>query len=519
LWISYERAEAIETTNKFDEVIAIYYQVIGKALDIEAWDVVAQSYLSLARVHEAIGRPNDALRNLRQAKKIIDRQDYGAILSRYCVRYASYQRIYESKDTAYIYAHRAIPLGKKYDVSRSRMDGHLILGIIAENIDSVQYHFRSAIAEGLNRQCYNMIGFLSASLSSKLFANRRFQEAQSELYNAFEFSDLVLENNEDYFDLMSRLTSLKSEYFHYNDQSDSAYAYLIKSREFEKKGVYQLDQRAINELEVNFAIKEEEQRANFLEKTNRLLLSGLIAGSIFLILLSILFYKHVRTRKNVRDKNKLISIKNQELEQSVERQALLLSEVHHRVKNNLQLVVGLLGLEYDKNNNLNSDLIDNMSNRIRSISLIHEQLYKEDVYDKIEMQNYLEAMLVNFENVLGKTKILSTMVDAHNVHLNLETVLPIGMICSELVSNTVKHFANDQDVVKIRIIINESNGKFKLVYKDNGKGYPLDKAKRKGTGTQLINSMVRQLKGQAQTYNDQGAIFQLTFHQKTISSV
>ena len=206
------------------------------------------------------------------------------------------------------------------------------------------------------------------------------------------------------------------------------------------------------------------------------------------------------------------------------RQSLLLSEVHHRVKNNLQLIIGLLDLhgKYSGEKG-NGSLLVEVSNKVRSISLIHEQLYGEGDFDKIDIEDYLTSLVQNFRELPSETDEPDFLFDIEKLELSIDTVLPIGIICAELMSNSVKYAAKPNAKLKISIKLETNDDMQIFTYQDNGPGYTIlegDKANghnEKSIGLYIISSMVRQLKADQFIYNDLGAVFRMTFLEKRTS--
>jgi len=185
---------------------------------------------------------------------------------------------------------------------------------------------------------------------------------------------------------------------------------------------------------------------------------------------------------------------------SLKEKELLLREVHHRVKNNLQIISTLLSLQSSQiEEEQVIDLYRQSQNRILSIALIHENLYQSEDLTNINFANYVKNLVddlfhsygVNSENIHIKLNI-------KDIIMGIETAIPCGLIINELISNTLKH-AFPEGKGEIDVELSEKNaGKYLLKVKDSGKAFPkgFDIDKTDTLGMKLISSLVSQLDGE-----------------------
>lgn len=208
-----------------------------------------------------------------------------------------------------------------------------------------------------------------------------------------------------------------------------------------------------------------------------------------------------------------------ELETSLKEKEMLLKEIHHRVKNNLLVVSNLLEFQSDYTDNSQVlSILEESQNRVQSMALIHEKLYRSTGLDKIDFGEYLEALVDNlFEsyNITENRISLETNVDS--IFLNIETANPCGLIVNELISNAFKHAFPNCREGKIWLNLSQSSeGKITLVIKDNGVGIPeeLDITKLDSLGMELISTLTQQIKGKLEMKQDNGTTFILTFSER-----
>jgi two-component sensor histidine kinase len=207
-----------------------------------------------------------------------------------------------------------------------------------------------------------------------------------------------------------------------------------------------------------------------------------------------LVYAYLKSIKNQR----LIAEQNRIIENSLVEKDSLLKEIHHRVKNNLQMVSSLLSLQ-TKNTRSKAaiEALEEGKTRVKAMALIHQKLYQNEDLSVIEMQGYIESLINSIQSVFRKGgHHINITIDAEGVELDIDRAIPIGLILNELVSNSFKYaFPEDVKDGKIYIHIqkNEEGGFFE--YTDNGIGLPDDSEDRANNsmGIRLIKRLVNQL--------------------------
>src|SRR5205085_9012864 len=195
---------------------------------------------------------------------------------------------------------------------------------------------------------------------------------------------------------------------------------------------------------------------------------------------------------------------------------LLIKEIHHRVKNNLQVVSSLLKLQssYVKDVDAKALLIESQ-NRVQSMALVHQKLYQSHNLSQIDFQEYIQQLLYHLFRVFKvKTSDITLNVKAESLRIGVDTAVPCGLIINELVSNSLKHAFKETHNNKIDIELIEMDKKnYKLVICDNGRGFPADIDFRStaSLGLQLVITLVNQLDGKIEMINDNGTKFIIIF--------
>jgi two-component sensor histidine kinase len=204
---------------------------------------------------------------------------------------------------------------------------------------------------------------------------------------------------------------------------------------------------------------------------------------------------------------------------SLEEKVILLKEIHHRVKNNLQVISSLLDLQANQSKDpYTLEMFKDSQNRVKSMALIHEQLYQSDDLSRIDFGQYLNSLVNQLRHSYNtKAQQIVINLDATHVPLTIETAIPCGLIVNELVSNAFKYAFPEGHPLPHEITIKLSEispNKLVLCIFDNGVGLPpgIDLTRAKTLGLRLVNNLVRQIKGQIQIHRNGGTRLDITFN-------
>ncbi len=215
----------------------------------------------------------------------------------------------------------------------------------------------------------------------------------------------------------------------------------------------------------------------------------------------------------------------EQLNASLKEKEVLLKEIHHRVKNNMQVISSLLNLQSGRIKSKEIlEMFKESQDRIRSMSLIHERLYQSQDLARIDFSHYIENLASHlFQSYRIDPEAVGLITDVRDVSLDINKAIPCGLIINELVSNSLKYaFPQTKDVDKkkakkgeINISLYSDDGKIALLYKDNGIGLPeeLNIETADSFGLQLVTALVAQLNGTIEIKRKPGATFKITFDQ------
>jgi len=203
------------------------------------------------------------------------------------------------------------------------------------------------------------------------------------------------------------------------------------------------------------------------------------------------------------------------LRRSLAEKETLLKEIHHRVKNNLQIITSLIALQFDDASGPEeADRAGQLSARIRSMALIHEQLYKSGSLTAIDMAPYI-ASLVDSVTAAFSTRVgmVEAHVNAEPVTLGIDSAVPCGLLLNELVTNALKHAFADGRNGMLGVSLSARDGRAVLVVQDDGPCFPesLDMDESQNLGLQLVSELTRQLRGELRMSCAPGARMELSF--------
>lgn len=196
---------------------------------------------------------------------------------------------------------------------------------------------------------------------------------------------------------------------------------------------------------------------------------------------------------------------------------VLLAEVFHRVKNNMNIVTSLLNLKKEISDSREvKDALEDCRNRVFSMALVHQTIFNNNSIVELNFKSYIENLTAEIKNSLGSNKPVEIHLDANVVMLDLSTAIPCGLILNELITNSFKYASSETKSLVIDIKMRQQDTTVELEVRDNGKGLPENwKENNHSLGMELINSLSQQIDGTHQFKNDNGLVFELVFKLKS----
>ncbi|MBK8497950.1 MAG: sensor histidine kinase [Flavobacteriales bacterium] len=268
------------------------------------------------------------------------------------------------------------------------------------------------------------------------------------------------------------------------------------------------------------------------QRVSNLYLMG--AAALFLLLAMALFFtsrNSVRTARRSRLKNAVIErqkdeihAKNLELQRqnmrlaeslmSEEQKDIVIKEIHHRVKNNLQVVDSLLNMQCGGlQDPATAKLLKEAQGRIRAMSMVHGSIYRSGGEERIPVKGHLEDLARNVLAAHGRHDSISVLVDVAHVNLSAQDLMPLSLVVNELLTNAIKYAFAERGFGSVRIVLRPSGNGYELLFSDDGGGSGEQGAYlREGSfGLQLIDALAQQLNGRMRMLKGAGTTFCLTF--------
>lgn len=218
--------------------------------------------------------------------------------------------------------------------------------------------------------------------------------------------------------------------------------------------------------------------------------------------------------KQIKNRTESLNQSNQKLEKLVEEKNILLQEVHHRVNNNLQLIISLLNLQGSRTDDVSlKDYLKEAVSRVQTIAMVHQMLYKSEDFSRINLKYYLQDLVKS----LLKENVDNLKMDFTDIICSTNTCIQVGMIMNEIILNALKYAYNFED--KNKKFLCKSNiekqqdqaDRLHIKFKDYGKGIDLEieNTNRESLGFKIINTLVEQRNGELKIYNDDGCVYEL----------
>lgn len=230
------------------------------------------------------------------------------------------------------------------------------------------------------------------------------------------------------------------------------------------------------------------------------------------LIISFLIHQFIKTtqlaEENYLKTNSALTEKNKEVIQKNEEKTVMLKEIHHRVKNNLQVITSLLRLQSkDARDQRTIEMFKDSTNRVVAMALIHEKMYQNKDLAKINLEDYLKTLLKDLIDSYSVSIPIETTIKSDLELISNRSLVPLALLFNELASNSLKHAFVEMQNGNIEISVLKKNGKILIRYADNGKWR--DKQKESSFGLELIESLAEQLDGSIERNVQNGTVYEL----------
>lgn len=451
-------------------------------------------YLLIALSHEKSNNFDLTKKYLDKAFATYKKHRLDSIFSTYCIRNSSYLRFINESDSSFYYAKKANEFAKKYDNEEDLIDSYILLGNFEfrkENyLESLKYYYLLLdYIKSLNKYLIG-VGYNNIS---------RVYLKMQDIPKALLYNDSAYIYYEEQT-LMYRNYFPETRYKIYEEmgKTDSAFYYFKQYHtDFE---ALKKEEELVKTKELEEQYQNDKKEATIKSKQQQILL---IIGLLVVIACSLvmLYFKNRKINKQ----NKIIGEQLIELTKTIEQKEVLLSELQHRVKNNLQHVISILEIQKESVDFNNIDeLIRGNQNRIHSMALLHNKLNIADNVADVNLKQYItelaELVRDSYDNIKQEIHL---DIKCKIENISIKKALPLGLIIVELVSNSIKHAFKKQHnrIINIEITKEET---MKLYYADNGIGFDFNKLNKKGLGQEIIKGLIDQIDGKIETKNNNG---------------
>jgi two-component sensor histidine kinase len=316
----------------------------------------------------------------------------------------------------------------------------------------------------------------------------------------------------------------------------SAIRHLNQFRQLNDSIFNETKSKQITEVQAKYETEKKEQNIKLLENESKLQQNELLQAShtrnwilaavVLLLIIAGLMFRNLRLKQRT---NRKLEVHEKEIEKQnntlrhlvYEKDSLLkekewlIKEIHHRVKNNLQMVISLLNAQTEfLNNPAAINAIKESRERMQAIAIIHQKLYKIDNSTEVNMRSYINELVENIKNSFADTERIYFKLEIDDVALDISQSVPLGLILNEAITNAVKYAypENEKGVIQVSLKHHVTD-RLQLKIEDNGRGLPpgLNIEQSNSLGLQLIRLFSEQLEGELYFVNNNGLEMILNF--------
>ena len=489
-------------------------QALQKDLDglklMESLDDKAGICDAMTRVSEDLTTQNRLNEALEYAEKAIEIADKNNLTTeKFYVNFNAGNVAMNSLkfQESFDYYNKALTIAKEQnlglptlsDITNSRGNGYKRLGKYKEALED--YEKCLEYAKAANYQ--NAINTVTANLGEVNMLLGNYNKALSYQLETVRLQEL----NNDSSNLVENYHHLSTIYSKLDDYK-TALTYKQKAYTLRDSIASMESDAKMTEMLTKYdTVKKEETIANQGTKISQQKLIQQLFIGIAILLLGLLIFGYISYQSRIK-KNKLLAIKNAENE-------MLLKEIHHRVKNNLEIVSGLLALQSSQIDDQNTkDAMQESQNRVNSIGIVHQKLYQGTNLGAVEMNDYVLDLSETILDSFGAKGKVDLQIAIDNLDLDIDTAVPLGLIINELITNTVKYAFPNNEKGKLTIKLEkQADNILHLVVSDNGVGKS-GITHGTGFGGQLISLLTNQLNGTMTEENQNGTTLIFDFKLK-----
>lgn len=362
------------------------------------------------------------------------------------------------------------------------------------NVHLKQKKFEAVVSYFLNKKL---------SLESKLLLAEAYIGINNTIEAGNILNELSSKNFEKQFVLRLKYLELINQYFNAIGNYKESNRYLIDLKKISDSLAYIDKKRLLESDELNYFIEEKEQEGlkkdKIIKENEKVILVIVIISLIIILFISFYFIANTKKKKiEIEKMNQSISKKNKTIQASLKEKELLLQEIHHRVKNNLQVISGILSLQNSSiTDEKSKQLLAESQDRIQAIALLHKTMYQNDNYNIVDFKTYISQLITYIKSTNKKNGLEVTVIqNIEEINFSLDTAIPLSILLNEIITNSYKHAFTALEKGVITITIKKQNiENYTLSIKDNGIGLPKNYHEKNSMGFDLIYGLSEQING------------------------
>lgn len=486
---------------------------------------MARAYQTLSLFSNEMGEPEKSIKYANEAIKLFEKNNEWLAVAMTYLRYIKSYTLLKQYDNGYEAASKCIELiATKVDPNATErgFSGRDVAGRAFSargNVSILRENYQEALSDFTETWMMSVEDYgeeVSAGWRAEIGTAHRLLGNYPEALENLLAATTLIEKIGGSSDYLATLYTEISKSYELQKNYKKALEYKKKTRDLKDR----MYEEKISALKTEAVVKYETgkkdqqlaaQEQQLSQKSKIQKLTSAIAVLLTALLFA-LFYSYRKNKKN----SALLEKKNQENE-------LLLKEIHHRVKNNLQTISSLLSLQSESITDQNAfDAVQESRNRVNSMASLHQKLYQGENLAAIEMRDYFETIGTTIIDSFGeKAKNITLEVDMSSIEMDIDTAIPVGLITNELVTNSLKHAFSEKQAGKIIIALKRhEDGVLRLNISDNGQNTSdeLVSNKQKGFGTMLVQLLTTQLDGKINKSTEGGTTTVIDFPWEKISA-
>jgi len=500
------KAHYLSDNNENVEALQLALQVIDKAQKYNLSETELLAHLTAELIYEKNEDFVEAKKHLDLARNLYSIHHLDSLYAIYCIRLSSFYRLTDQVDSALFYAEEALKSSLLYNQEEKICEAHLLVGInlyLKAPFEAIE-HYKFAAKYFNEFEKYDAEATMYNNISS-------IYKRQGQLDKAFLYNDTAISIYHEYqIPFENYIYGLRAKLFELNGQYDSAYYYLNLQYEMFKDQAHENAIVEIKKITEEFQNDKNQliiQNQKDINEKQKMLLYLLSISIVLALVLIILLFKW---RKKLQLKNIRIKQQSEEIQQSLLQKETLLQEVQHRIKNNLQIIIGLLEFQKGKHQHIeDKNITEENQNRIKAMAILQDKIYLSNNVDNVNLNLYLDEIAqLQLDYFHHKQLQIKIEKKSNFENVSIDKANLIGLIMIELINNSYKHaFKNINDNPLITIEINkiaEANFNCLISYRDNGNGFETKKNKSKGFGMEIINGLVNQMNGKVIMQGENG---------------